>query len=38
MTIFEFTPLVPPKYVIVWGVGGVPDFFVVDSNPNIFVT
>jgi hypothetical protein len=31
-------PTCPLKYVIVRGVGGVPDFFVVDWNPNIFVT
>ena len=31
-------PTCPLKYVIVLGVGGVPNFFVVDWNPNIFVT
>ena len=33
-TTFENTPLCPPKYSIVWGVGGVPDFFM---NSSIFI-
>ena len=37
MTTFGNTPLCPPNYSIVWGVGGAP-IFVVDWNHNIYVT